>query len=452
MVITVHYKRKENADLVSTILDFKEFSGRHTGKRIKNRMIKTLKTFKLEAKVKYATTDNASSNVKAFNELHEITRLPCMAHKLHLTVTNGLCLWSLASLINDIEEAQLSESDTDTESETEEGDTASEDNEDEDIMNMEEEADVEDSWTEDIEEHVINNNLVLSTFVSGLKKVRSSVKQFSYPRMHVKLQKKLHQENSQHRALPENDCKTRWNSTYDMLFKFLRIRKAIKQVLEDELEETTEKTQKKKIRTMVVNDEEVEVLNDAVRLLSVFKSATELMSTQKYPTLGLGIGILKGLCEKSAEKEEDTEVMKALKKRINSSLTRYFYDDQGDLKEPLKSCFYTAAFLDPRLIGSLTPNEIKFTKSLLRKTMKIKSTAVKKGIVTRTVVQPSTSTCISTGSTSIEELEVLEGSRNTENDEYHALQVSNYCWSTTLTQRRSTLDLINIVVFTFSPS
>ncbi|CAF4527645.1 unnamed protein product, partial [Didymodactylos carnosus] len=64
-------------------------------KTIAETIIEKLKNLGVYEKITSITCDNASNMVKMFDSLRDgVTRLGCIAHKLHLVICNALCLWT----------------------------------------------------------------------------------------------------------------------------------------------------------------------------------------------------------------------------------------------------------------------------------------------------------------------------------------------------------------------
>ena len=91
LCLTGHFINAE-FKMVSTILAFTVFHNRHTGDHIAEAIKKELVSLGVYDKVKTITCDGASNVQKSFESLLP-KRIQCWAHKLHLTVCNGLCLW-----------------------------------------------------------------------------------------------------------------------------------------------------------------------------------------------------------------------------------------------------------------------------------------------------------------------------------------------------------------------
>ena len=94
LVITGHYFENNSYDLKSTILDFSTFKHQHTSYEISRILKKKLEELGILHKVVRVTADGARNMVKAIDSLDfNAKRFWCIAHRMHLTVTNALSFW-----------------------------------------------------------------------------------------------------------------------------------------------------------------------------------------------------------------------------------------------------------------------------------------------------------------------------------------------------------------------
>ena len=95
LCITGHYVVGNH--LKSTVLAFNVFDERHTGENIAETIEYELRRLKIYEKINTITCDGASNMKKALSKLKP-RRIQCVAHKLHLAICNGLCLWAKTPL------------------------------------------------------------------------------------------------------------------------------------------------------------------------------------------------------------------------------------------------------------------------------------------------------------------------------------------------------------------
>lgn len=90
LCLTGHYF-DSNFELVSLVLAFKRFYGRHFSNRINNFITKEINKLNIASKLVGITTDNAADIKAATSNITE--RFSCVAHNLNLVLKNGLGLW-----------------------------------------------------------------------------------------------------------------------------------------------------------------------------------------------------------------------------------------------------------------------------------------------------------------------------------------------------------------------
>lgn len=92
LVLTGHFITS-SFELKSTVLDFSHFDQQHTSEKISTVIHSKLNKLNLIGVVIAVTCDGAANMKKAFDKFERIDRFWCLAHRLHLIVTNGLGLW-----------------------------------------------------------------------------------------------------------------------------------------------------------------------------------------------------------------------------------------------------------------------------------------------------------------------------------------------------------------------
>ncbi|KAK0145655.1 Zinc finger BED domain-containing protein 1 [Merluccius polli] len=133
------------------------------------------------------------------------------------------------------------------------------------------------------------------------------------------------------------DVPTRWNSTYDMLERYLEQQAAIFSAL-------TDKALKKNIRDIVtLSDDDVKVAEEVLQVLKPLKMVTALLSTASAPSVSMVLPLKTKIIQSMAPSEEDSTITRDVKAAIKADLNRR-YTDPPDLQNYL----HRSTALDPR--------------------------------------------------------------------------------------------------------
>jgi hypothetical protein len=92
LVLTGHYL-SSTFELKTIILDFTYFDQRHFADNIADEIRSKLEKLGVLKAVTAVTCDGAANMKKAFEKFTNVDRLWCLAHRLHLIVTNALGFW-----------------------------------------------------------------------------------------------------------------------------------------------------------------------------------------------------------------------------------------------------------------------------------------------------------------------------------------------------------------------
>lgn len=96
LVITGHYFSTNSYDLRSTVLNFSTFDKQHTSAEISRTLEVKLKELNILQKVTHVTCDGGRNVVSAIDNMNfNVKRVWCVAHRLHLTITNSLGFWKM---------------------------------------------------------------------------------------------------------------------------------------------------------------------------------------------------------------------------------------------------------------------------------------------------------------------------------------------------------------------
>ena len=97
IVLTAHYCT-DHLTPKSKILTFSSFNQRHTSAQIARIITSKLHKLQILHKVNRVVCDGAKNISNAIDSINiNCERIWCIAHRLHLVVTKGLCLWPTKS-------------------------------------------------------------------------------------------------------------------------------------------------------------------------------------------------------------------------------------------------------------------------------------------------------------------------------------------------------------------
>ena len=131
----------------------------------------------------------------------------------------------------------------------------------------------------------------------------------------------------------KSSCVTRWGSTYEMLARFIEQQQAVCAVL---LEDGGD-------RILMPSSVEFAVIEELVDILKPFNDATEILSGDLYPTLGIVQPVFhQFLNEILPSKPEDKDIVKKIKDAIRQNLSTRYQEEETE------TMLLVAMYLDPR--------------------------------------------------------------------------------------------------------
>ena len=141
------------------------------------------------------------------------------------------------------------------------------------------------------------------------------------------------------------DVSTRWNSQFLMIERLLKVRVSIYGVL---LDESVTKSSER--ASLAVPEASWKVMEDICPILAPLAEATELLTSEKTPTLSQVYVLLFHLMKRLSPEPDDSAVAKDLKKRISANLSSRFNLDEDDCPNDTSLCSIAmvATLLDPR--------------------------------------------------------------------------------------------------------
>ncbi|KAM3874432.1 E3 SUMO-protein ligase ZBED1-like [Diretmus argenteus] len=133
-----------------------------------------------------------------------------------------------------------------------------------------------------------------------------------------------------------HDVTTRWNSTYDMVERYLEQQAAVYSAL-------TDKTLKKYIKDIVtLSDDDMKVAEEVLQVLKPLKMVTTLMSTESAPSVSMVLPLKTRILQSMAPSEEDSTITRDVKAAIREDLDPRYTDP------PLQDYLHRSTALDPR--------------------------------------------------------------------------------------------------------
>ncbi|GES82755.1 zinc finger BED domain-containing protein RICESLEEPER 2-like [Rhizophagus clarus] len=275
LAITAHYVDK-NWKLQNLLIDFVQIFGQHTGENIKNTFVSALQNLSIHTKVLGITTDNASNNFTFINALSDWMK----ENDIFFDKNNHFRCFA----------------------------------------------------------HVINISVqnALNLLKSNLSQLRQLIIKIQHsPQRLEKLSANCRLYNIDD-LKPIQDVPTRWNSTYDMIERALKLKEAF----------TFTAASDKDLKDCVITDDNWNQLELIKGFLELFKETTVMMSSSKYSTLSATIPLYNELIthtEEYLESEEPAISNDFLKKVVgdcNRKLLEYY--------NKINNACLIATILDPR--------------------------------------------------------------------------------------------------------
>ena len=291
IAITVHYIDSK-WKLCHFVLDIFSFAGSHTGLSISEKILQLLSEMQLENKIIAITTDNGSNMVAGCRRLVD-------HFNLNNTIT-GLTHYRCAA-------------------------------------------------------HILNLAVKegLSDLQLSVKKLRRLIKKIRKSALLIDDLKHIFQSDNQNFLFPQLDIKTRWNSTFNMIDRAIKIK----------LQLETLKLRHSSLNLYWLTNKEWEEIQDVGELLSEFAMATTELSGQNYPTIAHVCVIFLSLIAYLSSRENDSEyLLHDMVIKIKQKLEEYWNLIGDNLK--------VLAFFDPRyknlcFIGMDTNSVLSFIRQKL---------------------------------------------------------------------------------------
>ncbi|CAF3829813.1 unnamed protein product [Rotaria sp. Silwood1] len=396
----------------SKVIHFSSFDERHTGFNISRSVKEKLESLGIYHKVVAITCDGGENLVSACSQLDgSIKRIWCCTHRLHLVIINSLGFWNTENKLdnnptncltteitatatsssNIISNNQQELMDTSCSDENETGeilidetigdagghytdiinnfDTAQgSEAESATIVNAESIDDeqnldlIDDNWSSNIDTNVPTTNEV-ELIMDLLKKCRviaTLSKKSSIVSNFIRTNQLLFKVN---RTL-NNDCKSRWNSTFILLDALIDLKPVMMKLFNEKRTLNLRRVQIEKLTMIELNNEDWDFISSLHSVLKPFYWGTVMMSGKNYPSIGLAYHAVHKIKHFCTNGNSSNNHIKELKKLLLTKLYTYFFDDIEQFQY-----FQRHAFFDPAAHLSLSDVEKnqceKYVKNLI---------------------------------------------------------------------------------------
>nr|XP_055062477.1 E3 SUMO-protein ligase ZBED1-like [Misgurnus anguillicaudatus] len=201
----------------------------------------------------------------------------------------------------------------------------------------------------------VNKALEISRVSASLSRLRKTISAFTrspkLSRQLVKKQKDL--SSPDHKLI--HDEPTRWNSSYDMVQRFLEQQQVVCAVLAED----------RKKWYLMPKDTDITVLETVKAVLEPLSPFTDALSGEKHTTLSSVLPLLWKIYDCLSYEQSDSALTQEMKEKINEYL-RHRYDNLQ-----LQLLLNTATYLDPRFKNSFVSLKDDVKQSLLDEVKKM---------------------------------------------------------------------------------
>ncbi|CAK1589916.1 unnamed protein product [Parnassius mnemosyne] len=195
-------------------------------------------------------------------------------------------------------------------------------------------------------------NLIVQSALKEIKDITTKIKQivelFRRSPLASERLKNMQKKLDEPLLKIKQDVSTRWNSTYDMFERVLKIKNSVMSTIAIDYPDTINMT-----------SEDIEVLDSAIEILSFFKDVTEEMSSEKNVTISEVILIsnaLKKKCQKFLSTPHPDCVLRMTQVLLNEISTRFSCIEENNI-------FAESTILDPRFKKYGFENEYAYSKA-----------------------------------------------------------------------------------------
>ena len=124
-----------------------------------------------------------------------------------------------------------------------------------------------------------------------------------------------------------NDCESRWNSTYVLIDSLLQMKPLLVKLFGEKRNLNLKRDQIEKLTLVELNNDDWEFLSCLHHVLKPFYLATVMMSGKNYPSIGLAYYAVQRIKQFCSNDNISNNHIKELKKLLLKKLYTYFFDD-----------------------------------------------------------------------------------------------------------------------------
>ena len=134
------------------------------------------------------------------------------------------------------------------------------------------------------------------------------------------------------RRMLSADVCTRWNSTLHMIESFITLKTVVCKLFDEKSEIGLPRKQSEKLDRLELTSSDWTLLKILSQLLKPFDLATKLLSSQQFRTIGLCMFALHHIKTFLEDTVSDGDMMRRLKRRLLTTMTRYIDDEKEQMR------------------------------------------------------------------------------------------------------------------------